>query len=273
MWRERLPENKRPMLIDWFTVVAQIINFLVLVWLLKRFLYRPVLRAIAAREQRIAHELSAAQQAADNARTELARLEQERAALQVQRDAVLNETRVEALAEQARILAQAHASAQQIEAEWRSSLQTEFEQLRAAVVQRTCGEVLDLTGRLMQDLAQDSLQSRMIMVFLERLHRLDSAARAPFAVLPAQTPWRVSFALPVPQQQQTALAAAISAEFPQAATFEFAVAPGLVCGVELVAGGHRLSWSAQDYLSGLEQSLLNLPQWSAVQGVNSAATS
>jgi len=38
------------MLIDWFTVVAQVINFLILVWLMKRFLYKPILNAIAARE-------------------------------------------------------------------------------------------------------------------------------------------------------------------------------------------------------------------------------
>jgi F-type H+-transporting ATPase subunit b len=37
------------MLIDWFTVGAQVLNFLILVWLLKRFLYGPILDAIDAR--------------------------------------------------------------------------------------------------------------------------------------------------------------------------------------------------------------------------------
>jgi len=46
------------MLIDWFTVVAQVVNFLILVWLLKRFLYRPILNAIDAREKRIATKLA-----------------------------------------------------------------------------------------------------------------------------------------------------------------------------------------------------------------------
>ena len=44
--------------IDWFTFFAQIINFLILVWLLKRFLYQPILHAIDAREKRIAAELA-----------------------------------------------------------------------------------------------------------------------------------------------------------------------------------------------------------------------
>jgi F-type H+-transporting ATPase subunit b len=46
------------MLIDWFTVGAQALNFLILVWLLKRFLYKPILHAIDEREKRIAAELA-----------------------------------------------------------------------------------------------------------------------------------------------------------------------------------------------------------------------
>ena len=42
------------MTIDWITVAAQIANFLVLVWLLRRFLYRPILDGIDAREAEIA---------------------------------------------------------------------------------------------------------------------------------------------------------------------------------------------------------------------------
>ena len=46
------------LLIDWFTVIAQVINFFILVWLLKHFLYKPIINAIDAREKRIADELA-----------------------------------------------------------------------------------------------------------------------------------------------------------------------------------------------------------------------
>ena len=46
------------MLIDWFTVGAQALNFLILVWLMKHFLYKPILNAIDAREKLIATELA-----------------------------------------------------------------------------------------------------------------------------------------------------------------------------------------------------------------------
>ena len=49
------------MLINWFTVVAQAVNFLILVWLLKRFLYSHVLHAIDEREKGIANQLAEAE--------------------------------------------------------------------------------------------------------------------------------------------------------------------------------------------------------------------
>ena len=76
------------MLIDWFTVGAQVLNFLILVWLMKRFLYQPILDAIDAREQRIATELAnaaakqaEAQQERDAFQRKNAEFDQQRAAL------------------------------------------------------------------------------------------------------------------------------------------------------------------------------------------------
>ena len=59
--------------IDLFTVVAQVVNFLVLVWILKRFLYKPVLGVIARRREGIEKSLAEA----EKMRTEAHKLEQE----------------------------------------------------------------------------------------------------------------------------------------------------------------------------------------------------
>ena len=49
------------MQISWFTIIAQIVNFIVLVWLLKRFLYKPILKAIDEREKKIATQIKDAE--------------------------------------------------------------------------------------------------------------------------------------------------------------------------------------------------------------------
>jgi F-type H+-transporting ATPase subunit b len=250
------------MLIDWFTVFAQMINFLVLIALLKHFLYRPVLNAIAAREQRIAQELSAAKNAVAAAKTELAQLTLERQVLQQQREAVLTTAQETALAEQSRVLEQAHVAARRIQEDGRLGAQAEFQQLRGLIVQRTCGEVLDLTRRVVSDLAQDDLQVHMVAVFLRRLRQLDAVQRAPFDLLDASTSWRVRSALPLSATQQQALTTGIVTVFPHATTLTFEVAPSLVCGIVLLAGGYKLTWNTEDYLTQIQQNLLALPQWS-----------
>ena len=60
MSQPSIKETVLPMSIDWITVIAQIANFLVLVWLLKRFLYRPILDGIDAREAEIARSMAEA---------------------------------------------------------------------------------------------------------------------------------------------------------------------------------------------------------------------
>ena len=56
--------------INWFTVIAQLVNFALLVWLMKRFLYAPVLAAIDAREKKITAQLTAAKTQQAEAQTE-----------------------------------------------------------------------------------------------------------------------------------------------------------------------------------------------------------
>ena len=78
------------MLIDWFTVGAQALNFIVLVWLLKRFLYKPILNAIDAREKRIATELADADAKKAEAQRERDEFQHKNEAFDQQRAALLS---------------------------------------------------------------------------------------------------------------------------------------------------------------------------------------
>lgn len=70
------------MLIDWFTVGAQALNFAVLVWLMKRFLYQPILQAVNAREQRIVQTVAQAEAQKAQAQQERDKLQHERQAFE-----------------------------------------------------------------------------------------------------------------------------------------------------------------------------------------------
>src|ERR1700734_781278 len=99
------------MLIDWFTVGAQVVNFLVLVLLLKHFLYKPIVAAIDAREKRIAAELADADAKKAAAQKEREEFQEKNRQFDDQRSSLLAKAQAEANAERERMLGDARKDA------------------------------------------------------------------------------------------------------------------------------------------------------------------
>src|SRR5450631_4660557 len=110
------------MLIDWFTVGAQAINFIILVWLLKRFLYKPILNAVDAREKRIAAELADADAKEAEAQKERDEFQHKNEEFDQQRAALLNKATDEAKAERQRLLDEARKTADAISSQRQEAL-------------------------------------------------------------------------------------------------------------------------------------------------------
>src|SRR5665811_1185958 len=104
------------MIIDWFTVGAQALNFLILVWLLKHFLYKPILGAIDAREKRIAAELSDADAKKAEAKQERDEFKRKNDEFDKQRAELLSKATDEAKAERQRLLEEARKAADDLSA-------------------------------------------------------------------------------------------------------------------------------------------------------------
>jgi len=144
-------------LIDWFTVIAQALNFLILVWLLKRYLYQPVLNAISAREQRIAMQLADAaskQAAATSERDEFDRKNKE---FDAQRALLLAKASEEAKLEQQRLLEQARKDADALRARLEDAMHSEQQILSGELARRTCDEVFAIARKVLADLGSASL--------------------------------------------------------------------------------------------------------------------
>ena len=99
------------MLINWFTVIAQAINFLILVWLLKRFLYKPILHAIDEREKGIATQLAQAEAKKAEAQKDRDDFQHKNEAFDQERAALLKKATDEAKAERQRLLDEARKDA------------------------------------------------------------------------------------------------------------------------------------------------------------------
>jgi F-type H+-transporting ATPase subunit b len=247
-------------LIDWFTVAAQVINFLILVWLLKRFLYRPILDAIDAREKRIAAELADADAKKTEARKERDEFQHKNAAFEQQRATLLSQATDEAKAERQRLLDEARQAADTLSAKRMQTLSNDSHQLNQAIRRRTQAEVFAIARNALTDLATTSLEERMIEVFIRRLRALDGQAKETFAkrLQGSSEPALVRSAFDLPAEQRVAVQEALNETFSATIRVKFETAPDLISGIELSTNGQKLAWSIADYLAALEQGVAEL---------------
>jgi F-type H+-transporting ATPase subunit b len=243
------------MLIDWFTVGAQALNFLILVWLLKRFLYQPILNAIDAREKRIAAQLADAEAKKTEAQKERDEFQHKNEEFDRERAALLSQATDEAKAEGRRLLDEARVAADALSAKRQEALRADARNLSRVISRRTQQEVFAIARKALMDLATTSLEERLGEVFTRRLREMDGKARASFAeaLKTATDPALVRSAFDLPAEQRTAIQNALNETFSADIHLRFETAPELVSGVELSTNGQKVAWSIADYLASLEK--------------------
>ena len=243
------------MVIDWFTVGAQLLNFLVLVWLLMRYLYKPVLDAIDAREQRIAAELATAQKLQAQAQVERDSLLQKNDDFDRERNTHMQAARSEATAERSRLLEDARQAAEGQRAKRLVALESELQKLHDDIVQRSRTEVLAIANKVLGDLAGTSLDQRMVEVFLLRLQSLNAADKQALvqALKPASITALMRSAFELLSEQRQSIQQALQGSVAPDLQVRFETDPALISGIELSANGWKLAWNIADFLGTLEQ--------------------
>lgn len=248
------------MLIDWFTVIAQAANFLILVWLLKRFLYQPILNALNAREKRIAAELADADAKRAEARMEREEYQRKNDEFEQQRAELLNKAAGEAAAERQRLFGAARKDADALRDKQQEQLRSEYQSLREEIARRTRTEVFAIARKALLELAGASLEERMVEVFVRRMRELDAEEQKRLASLlqAADTPVLVRSAFELPPAQRALIETVVRDMFDSKAPARFEVVPDLVSGIELTLQGQKIAWSIADYLASLEKGVNEL---------------
>ena len=244
-------------MIDWFTVGAQVLNFLILIWLMKRFLYQPILHAIDAREERIVAELADADAKKAEAKKERDEFQKKNEEFDQQRATLLSKATDEVKAERQRLLDEARKVADAASATRRDALQREHENLQDEITRRTQLEVFAIARMTLTDLADTELEERICNVFTRKLSELNGPSKASFAeaLKSTSTSALVCSSFDLPEEVHTAIQNTINETFSADIPLRFQTSPDLVSGIELSANGQKVAWSIADYLTSLEESV------------------
>ncbi len=239
------------MSIDWITVAAQIANFLVLVWLLKRFLYRPILDGIDARERQITERMEEAGHIRAQAEAAEAAHEAEIARLKAGRERVLAEVREEAEKERDHILSEARARLEREQAARDEARAEEAHRFAADLELRGTSALLALLRKALRDLSGETLEERIVARAAERLPAMtsdlaDAAGTGREAIVTTRGA--------LPDDLQEVLTDLIRQALPRA-DVAFRTDGDQSPGLNLRIGGVQLGWTADSYVSGLQAML------------------
>jgi F-type H+-transporting ATPase subunit b len=240
--------------LDWLTVAAQIVNFLVLVWLLQRFLYRPITTAMQRREERIAARLSEARETREAAEAEARRLERRHAELDAQRDEILEAARAEAKDLRGRLEAGIREEMEARRSQWRDHLAEERAALVAALRKQAGHKVLRVTERILADYARSGTAEQVAATFVRKLEELDPDTRARLAQAAAahKEAARVQTGTALDAAGRDRIARALRDTLATEIDVDYREDPEMVLGVRLTIGDHAVEWSATRYLDRLE---------------------
>jgi F-type H+-transporting ATPase subunit b len=239
--------------IDWITVSAQIVNFLVLVWLLKRFLYQPVIRAMDKREQRIAERLEEAQHREQQAQAQQQQYLEKESELDQRREAILNQARDEADKQRRQLTDLAREEVSEKQKQWQQQAEQEKDAFLKTLRNKSSDAIQAICRKALRELANTELEEQVIDSFIHHLKSLDKISRDAMvqAVDKASEPMHIRTAFELDSSVRARITRAMHEHIAEGVDIDYGISERLLCGIELSAGGQRLSWSLAGYLDEL----------------------
>ncbi len=244
------------MKIDWFTFAAQIINFLILVALLKRFLYGPILKAIADREEEIASRFELAEREQSAAQATRHDLQKQLDDLATTKQQLLAEAAEEVERWKQERLGEAHADVGQARSDWFAAVNRERDQLRSSLLTQYRKHALQMVRGILECLADADSQTLLVDSFIrqlaDRLASTQSSGATLIADARAGESVTVRSAFELSDGQQSNVADALVKAGVDRDSIHFRLDDSLICGIDVRTQDQAISWNASDSLEFLE---------------------
>jgi F-type H+-transporting ATPase subunit b len=243
--------------INWFTVIMQMLNFFILVWLLKRFLYKPVLKAIDERESKIAAQLQEAEAKKEEATGEQEYFQQKNFTFNLEKKDRMDQVIAETAAERQKLLDQARTDAAALSKQLALAAKEQQQNQHLELTRKIKAEVFAVSRKTLADLASVDLEEQLTHAFIKRLKALKAEELQQLKAAFAETddPLLVRSAWGIPEKQQQALQQAIDEVLATDTAVRFEVTPALIGGIELSTDEYKLAWSISAYLRAFEETI------------------
>lgn len=156
--------------INWALLIAQIINFVAMVVILQRLLYKPVLNMLQKRTERIEESIKEADQVKEQLASAKKDYDEEMSRARQEAAQVVAQAQERARAQESEILAQARQEADRIRADAREQVERERDQMMGEV-KNQIAELVTLTASRVLQAEVSNKHDQLIAESLESLGR------------------------------------------------------------------------------------------------------
>lgn len=245
------------MLIDVFTVIAQIINFLILVYLLKRFLFHRIIKIMDDRENQITGQMKDAETAKEETRKELEEQQRIRQELEQKWSEMLAQAKKDAQKKRDTLVKDAREKIEEEQKNWRGAMLKQRSAFLKDLRYLSCEQVCQISRKVLADLAGEKLENQLIVNFLIQLEKLDKKEKDDFVRFVHQDEGKllVNSSFQLTREKESDIRNTLKEMLGDKAKIDFQVSPELICGIETRSEGKKISWNVENYLDGLEEQL------------------
>lgn len=238
---------------DWFTFCAQVVNFIILVWLLKRFLFTPVIAAMDARKAEITRLFEKSQEKIREAEEAKHKLEQQLNELEQIRDEKLQESQAFAEAHKAKLLKEIKAEVKSCEERWKDVLASEIDSIGEEFKLKVHHEVMNIVRRVITDLADQRLEEHILDRCIEELFETQMPkggnGNQPHGAnsITIRTRWNIE------DNKKERIRTLLEDRIGKIKNVDFETKDDLIAGLEIIVNNHKAVWNVDKYLEGLDQ--------------------
>lgn len=243
--------------IDLFTFIAQIINFIILVLLLRHFLYKRIVRVMDQREENISSRIKDAEERKKEADKEKEEFEKKKAELEEKQDSMISDAEQEAEERKKELLQKARKEVDQKQKHWYESLQKQKQAFLNDLRVRTGKQVFDAVRKALKELADEDMEKHIITIFISRIHDLGKNEKKEFSQSLSQSNHKAKirsrFKLSNSMKQK--IEKAVKDTFSKEVELEFKTSDEMIGGIEMESNDRKIAWNMESYLGELENNI------------------
>ena len=238
--------------LNWSTFLLEIFNFLVLVWILKRFLYQPVLDIIARRRAVIENQLAEAEQRHSDADALKEQYEHRLTSWAQERQEAMDKLQQELEENRLQQLDQLKTELAQEEEKIRVARSRQDKQAMREIEQRALQQAAEFSSRLLAEAAGPELENRLFDLLLDGLAAMPAEQISALDNKWGETPERilVSSAYPLTDDKRHRLEDTLSRVTGLSIAVHYEQDVKLLAGLNITIGAWVLQLNVRDELQG-----------------------